>query len=1835
MSFSRHTYAIGDEPVPDYRLTEFLGAGTFGEVWKAIAPGGGDNALKIISLAAGEGYVEFAALQRVKLIHHPNLTPVNASWLRGEDGRILDEETAGQVAQYSMTSAKGDTRATAPLPDAVGFPRLKELIIAMGLGSNSLLAKLEEYGRRGVGDSSNAGIPTEELLGYIEGAAKGVDYLNQPIHNLGPDERSVSIIHGDIKPANMLIVGDEVQVCDFGLATAVETVRETRHVRGSVAYAAPEALDRKRHVASDQYSLALSYVELRTGSLPFHAQASPAQIVAAHLSGRLDLSGLEPAEQEVIRKATALNPDRRWKTCREMVRRLRQALDSPEAMADESEPPEIPPTGTAMAPLDFTVSFGQPPSQPPAEAAVTQDLSTAETDRVEPKGEPKVAVPKGEPKVAVPKGESKVVEKPRPSWVRRAILPLLALAAGIGVVAMSLNWQSELDVWIAGWKRSVDQQKTPLAAAMQRLDNEAPDDLSVKQKKELERHARAAWLRHADEKVAAGLFSEAIGLADEVLAPACFPEDEDAVAARNRALSYQQFEVSWVESVHSKTLDRTRIDEELEKAPSGFPQEKKEELRGYADKLLVETPPPPPPPPQVWAELINEILADKTTLAKALQWLDSIEITPEKKEPLLQDGRTQLLAKAVELHTAEDFSRAVDLCTQLLETTHYQNDGRARLICARANVRLDQHEAALVDLDSPDVSTEAPYLHAALALIAERSRKDTPPDPDAVLSRLLKLRGEQAPAEESPWSLDTRERELLGPIPDWLSQEYLALVAGRLDRPTFTKPQWDEARKALQSVEQTSTDDSHMAEFQIWRAIVEFGDPKAETQAATQALAAAAEALAELAPAQSFLKLDLCTALVRTAEDASTADSAKLDGAITVVRTACELDQRKLEARFPEQLRRLWAMRIAIRVGEPKLPTPEELAALQQDWQRKPTPQYEDDLTATWRAECLTLSGQPQQAVAIVPSQGDPYVHYVRAMVASSLPNPDWSDVVDELNRVLAGSGKLPAVFSAQDRLPKALALAVRAAQQLREQVGPPASAKRLDRFVGNPFTDPDEAKLLYTLLRRTHDLALGVLSAEEQQRLRLGLGLTIWWYRSLADEELANSLSTELDELFTADDLEQWIDAELAADRLRVVDMVLSISLERLKANPDAPALRRVAIRAGSRLIELCGPELTGTDSEAVAFYIERVQPVADLAEEVARAASESPAKAAALLGPADFATAASHLEDFYAAAGNFIAAHRRARQWASDLPEGAPDQHARRARMFGWAIFFHRGRPENQQDDDQLADYHLQRGGAMLEQKPSDVDGALADADSALESTHWRRAHGLKSHAQLIRARRQDRFEDRVADLAESIAAGERAVDAGEIGHAPDSDEFLPTYLLNLSSAYVEKANFEKDPTGEKQTEYLNLAVQYAQRAEQLESRYPDYVHLALGNAYEDLAWLAEKDSPENYCRSIHAFSTALKLYPLSAQALCNRGRCQYRYAADTRLDAKHLRESELLQSLDPKYAAMQDLDAVVDASKSDFQEALKLDPGMIEAYYFSAMAHQFQSRPAEADALYLQAKDRAVATEHPHRASYIAMWAAFPLSDPRLTPQQRSESARDRAKLLLQNVPKPPGSLTDPKKEETRIRAEALALIGGPDEALRVLDEMIPADLSQADASDAGMLLARARHRLMRPDEQWDRTAAEAVIEDAGRVAELSTGRGYTASARWTAAQASFRLHDKLPSSDPGRKAVLDRGIADVEEALRLSPRGAAGADWRLTGAIRLLQKRRDGPAAEADQLKARVQQWIDTAITMTEADIALADGRRNQPREQSELDALDRQLGLLKSRLGQLNRIRSAP
>jgi len=100
------------------------------------------------------------------------------------------------------------------------------------------------------------------------------------------------------------------------------------------------------------------------------------------------------------------------------------------------------------------------------------------------------------------------------------------------------------------------------------------------------------------------------------------------------------------------------------------------------------------------------------------------------------------------------------------------------------------------------------------------------------------------------------------------------------------------------------------------------------------------------------------------------------------------------------------------------------------------------------------------------------------------------------------------------------------------------------------------------------------------------------------------------------------------------------------------------------------------------------------------------------------------------------------------------------------------------------------------------------------------------------------------------------------------PDNNDVKAKALVELAHALVHWANFSKEPEDDK-TKALIDAVDYAKQGrniyknlDKLSSRSglsKSYFLTALGNAYEDLAWLVEHHPTDNYKLAIQYFEEA----------------------------------------------------------------------------------------------------------------------------------------------------------------------------------------------------------------------------------------------------------------------------------------------------------------------------------------------------------------------------------------
>jgi serine/threonine protein kinase len=288
-----------------YKLLKPVAVDYYGPVWQALGPGGVQATLRIArDLNDKEIHLQLEALELFRNLHHNSLAPLHAFWLIDKGGWVIEPTSLGNAKQA----------------------RPRRLVVASEWVSKTLADRLRECSKAG-----HAGVPPQELRGYMRQAAGALDWLNARRHPLGERRQLVRVEHRDIKPANIVLTDDgTAKLANTGLFMVLRGESASipqESLATTAAYAPPEFFRGAITDRSDQYSLALTYLKLRTGKLPFEELALD-DLIRVKAQGKLDLQ-LLPAQPEraVIARATAVNPADRYASCGEMVEALDRILD--------------------------------------------------------------------------------------------------------------------------------------------------------------------------------------------------------------------------------------------------------------------------------------------------------------------------------------------------------------------------------------------------------------------------------------------------------------------------------------------------------------------------------------------------------------------------------------------------------------------------------------------------------------------------------------------------------------------------------------------------------------------------------------------------------------------------------------------------------------------------------------------------------------------------------------------------------------------------------------------------------------------------------------------------------------------------------------------------------------------------------------------------------------------------------------------------------------------------------------------------------------------------------------------------------------------------------------------------------------------------------------------------------------------------------------------------------------------------------------------------------------------------------------------------------------------
>lgn len=168
----------------------------------------------------------------------------------------------------------------------------------------------------------NERLPLSLIVTYVKQVAAALQYA----HNK-------HFIHRDVKPENMLLGKDgEAILSDFGVAVVVQRQmagsQARKNVGGTPAYMAPEQIDGRPSVASDQYALGITAYEWLCGEQPF--RGSGLHVLKQHkdrpVPSLREKNPAIPAEVEkVVLKALAKDPQQRFACVQDFADALEHA----------------------------------------------------------------------------------------------------------------------------------------------------------------------------------------------------------------------------------------------------------------------------------------------------------------------------------------------------------------------------------------------------------------------------------------------------------------------------------------------------------------------------------------------------------------------------------------------------------------------------------------------------------------------------------------------------------------------------------------------------------------------------------------------------------------------------------------------------------------------------------------------------------------------------------------------------------------------------------------------------------------------------------------------------------------------------------------------------------------------------------------------------------------------------------------------------------------------------------------------------------------------------------------------------------------------------------------------------------------------------------------------------------------------------------------------------------------------------------------------------------------------------------------------------------------------
>lgn len=182
------------------------------------------------------------------------------------------------------------------------------------------------------------------LSGY-RAARIGMEICGQleKFHSFAPgDGKTTSVVHGDIKPSNILLgPNDTVRLLDFGIAKTLRPDRDfTFHNFGSPSYCSPERLGCSQvDPQADLWAVGVTLYEMLAGAPPY--QAEDTQKLEKLIQSKRPPRALPPScprpLRAVISKALAPDSQRRYDSAAALYADLKAFVDGEETAAEREK----------------------------------------------------------------------------------------------------------------------------------------------------------------------------------------------------------------------------------------------------------------------------------------------------------------------------------------------------------------------------------------------------------------------------------------------------------------------------------------------------------------------------------------------------------------------------------------------------------------------------------------------------------------------------------------------------------------------------------------------------------------------------------------------------------------------------------------------------------------------------------------------------------------------------------------------------------------------------------------------------------------------------------------------------------------------------------------------------------------------------------------------------------------------------------------------------------------------------------------------------------------------------------------------------------------------------------------------------------------------------------------------------------------------------------------------------------------------------------------------------------------------------------------------------------